>query len=81
MQQFYALSSAEGAYKKKKSRVNWLALGDRNTRFFHQKMNAHRVRNTILSLASMQRHILDNPANIEGNSRLLSKPFGFPFQT
>lgn len=41
-------------------------LGDKNTRFFHQKMNAHRVRNTILNLVSTQGDILDDPAAIEG---------------
>ncbi|XP_058189336.1 uncharacterized protein LOC131306921 [Rhododendron vialii] len=65
VQQFYALSSAEEAYKQQKSRVNWLALGDKNTKKFHQKMNAHRVRNTILSLVSVQGVTLDNPADIE----------------
>lgn len=65
VQQFMALSSAEEAYKKQKSRINWLALGDKNTRFFHQKMNSHRVRNTILSLITDQGVRLENPADIE----------------
>ncbi|KAH7857816.1 hypothetical protein Vadar_016806 [Vaccinium darrowii] len=65
VQQFYALSQAEESYKKQKSRVNWLALGDKNTRFFHQKMNAHRVRNTILSLVNDQGVRLEDPSDIE----------------
>lgn len=63
--QFYELSFAEEAYKKQKSKVSWLALRDKNTRFFHQKMNAHRVRNTILSLESDQGERLEDPVAIE----------------
>ncbi|KAH7834595.1 hypothetical protein Vadar_017721 [Vaccinium darrowii] len=64
-QQFFALSSAEESYKKQKSRVHWLALGDKNTKFFHQKMNAHKVRNTILSLVNAQGIRLERPKDIE----------------
>lgn len=65
VQQFYVLSSAEEAYKRQKSRVSWLALGDKNTKFFHQKMNAHRLRNTILSLVTNQGVRLEVPSAIE----------------
>lgn len=65
VQQYCALLSAEESYKKQKSRVSWLALGDKNTRFFHQKMNAHRARNTILSLVNDQGVRLEDPIAIE----------------
>lgn len=65
VQQFMALSSTEEAFKKQKSRVTWLTLGDKNTRFFHQKMSSHRVRNTILSLLTDQGIRLETPAHIE----------------
>lgn len=52
VQQFFTLGYAEEAFKKQRSRVTWLALGDRNTKFFHQKMNAHRARNSIFSLVN-----------------------------
>lgn len=74
------LSNAEEAYKRQKSRINWLALGDKNTKFFHHKMNAHRVRNTILSLVNNQGATLDNPEAIEEEilnyyKGLLGSPF------
>lgn len=47
---FSELSDAEEAFKKKKSRVFWLSLGDKNTKFFHQKMRSHCLRNKVLSL-------------------------------
>ncbi|KAH7867459.1 hypothetical protein Vadar_033759 [Vaccinium darrowii] len=65
VQQYYSLSVAEESYKKQKSRISWLALGDKNTRFFHHKMNAHRVRNSILSLATDQGVRLEDPNAIE----------------
>lgn len=46
------LSAAEESFKKPKSRVNWLALGDNHTKFFHHKVSSHRVRNKILSLVN-----------------------------
>lgn len=47
---YVELRLAEESFFKQKARVKWLALGDQNTRFFHQKLCSHRVRNTILSL-------------------------------
>lgn len=48
--QFVDLSNAEEAFKKQKSRVQWLGLGDKNTQFFHHKLKSHCMRNKILSL-------------------------------
>lgn len=44
LRSFMELSSAEEDFKKQKSRVKRLSLGDHNTRFFHQKMASHRLR-------------------------------------
>ncbi|KAH7840161.1 hypothetical protein Vadar_013495 [Vaccinium darrowii] len=64
--QFYVLSFAEEEYMRQKCRVQWLASRDRNTKFFRQKMAAHRVRNTILSLMDDQGVRLEDPKAIEG---------------
>uniref|UniRef100_A0A5B6YUZ1 Reverse transcriptase domain-containing protein n=1 Tax=Davidia involucrata TaxID=16924 RepID=A0A5B6YUZ1_DAVIN len=48
--EYLELSLAEEAYYKQKARVRWLALGDRNTSFFHKKVNGNRARNRILSI-------------------------------
>lgn len=47
------LSQAEESFKKQKSRVAWLALGDQNTMFFHHKVSSNRMRNKILSLINL----------------------------
>lgn len=44
------LSEAEQSFKKQKSRVAWLALGGKNTKFFHHKVASNKMRNKILSL-------------------------------
>ncbi|XP_058180059.1 uncharacterized protein LOC131298595 [Rhododendron vialii] len=48
------LRNAEESFMKQRSRVKWLALGDQNSSFFHQKMCAHRARNTIQSLHTIE---------------------------
>ncbi|KAJ6356597.1 hypothetical protein OIU78_004652 [Salix suchowensis] len=40
----------EEAYFKQKSRIQWLKLGDQNTRFFHKSLIHRQSRNTIRSL-------------------------------
>ncbi|KAI8572283.1 hypothetical protein RHMOL_Rhmol01G0186300 [Rhododendron molle] len=50
--EYVLLRTAEESFMKQRSRVKWLALGDQNTKFFHQKLCTHRARNTILSLQS-----------------------------
>lgn len=37
--QYFELSAAEESYKKQKSIVSWLPLGDRNTKFFQDELS------------------------------------------
>ncbi|XP_058211589.1 uncharacterized protein LOC131323761 [Rhododendron vialii] len=60
---YMELSAAEESFKKQKSRVNWLVLGDNNTKFFHHKVSSHRVRN--LSLIIADGIWLDKPADVQ----------------
>ena len=50
MLKYIELSNAEESFKKQKSRVQWLRLGDQNTSFFHMKMTVNRMRNKIFSI-------------------------------
>lgn len=62
---FVEMSGAEEAFKKQKSRVQWLALGDQNTQFFHHKLKPHCVRNKILSLNTSTGVRLTDPTEIK----------------
>lgn len=62
---FMELSAAEESFKKQKSRVNWLALGDQNTKFFHHKVRSNRARNKILSLVTAEGLWLDKPEEVQ----------------
>ncbi|KAI8561587.1 hypothetical protein RHMOL_Rhmol04G0351900 [Rhododendron molle] len=63
---FVELSSAEESFKKQKSRIQWLALGDHNTRFFHHKMKSHSLRSKILSLTDASGTRLTDPVEVKG---------------
>lgn len=63
--QFVDLSNAEEAFKKQKSRVQWLGLGDKNTQFFHHKMKSHCMRNKILSLNTLAGVRITDPEEIK----------------
>ncbi|KAH7845047.1 hypothetical protein Vadar_034581 [Vaccinium darrowii] len=62
---YRSLSAAEEAFKKQKSRVQWLHLGDNNTKFFHKKMAANRLRNKILSINDGNGIRLEDPAAVK----------------
>ncbi|KAH7861825.1 hypothetical protein Vadar_031371 [Vaccinium darrowii] len=62
---FISPSAAEESFKKQKSRVQWLALGDKNTRFFHQKLKTHCLRNKILSLENSHGVRLTDPKEVK----------------
>lgn len=68
-----ALSLAEEGLKKQKSRVMWLALGDKNTKFFHHRVAAHTVRSKILSLVTEAGVRLEDQNAIKGEILGLSR--------
>ncbi|XP_058211806.1 uncharacterized protein LOC131323991 [Rhododendron vialii] len=77
---FVKLSLAEESFKKQKSRVQWLSLGDQNSRFFHQKLKSHCSRSKILSLIDGSSTRLIDPEAIKGEilgyyMGLLGTPF------
>ncbi|KAF6157633.1 hypothetical protein GIB67_037206, partial [Kingdonia uniflora] len=47
---FVDLVKIDEHVKKQKSRVQWLQLGDSNSKFFHNSIKARRARNRILSI-------------------------------
>lgn len=62
---FMELSAAEESFKKQKSRVNWLSLGDQNPKLFHHKVSSNRMRNKILSLVNADGVRLEKPEDIQ----------------
>ncbi|KAG5547389.1 hypothetical protein RHGRI_013168 [Rhododendron griersonianum] len=59
------LRIAEESFMRQRSRIKWLALGDQNTKFFHQKVCARRARNTILSLTDTNGNRVDDPEAVK----------------
>ena len=59
------LSNVEEAFKRKKSRVQWLALGDQNAKFFHKDIASGRMSNKILSLCNEQGQRTDDPTAVK----------------
>lgn len=49
------LANLEEAEAKQKSRINWLKLGDKNTAFFHKKINQRTNQNNITKLIDEER--------------------------
>ncbi|KAG5558768.1 hypothetical protein RHGRI_008653 [Rhododendron griersonianum] len=65
LNKYVELRIAEESFLKQKSRVKWLALGDQNSKYFHQKMCSHRARNTILSLTDSSGCLIDDPEAVK----------------
>jgi len=50
LQIYVSLCAAEEEFMKQKFRIKWLQCKDKNTSYFHKKVNAHRARNKIMSI-------------------------------
>ncbi|KAI8536166.1 hypothetical protein RHMOL_Rhmol10G0235300 [Rhododendron molle] len=62
---YVELRTAEESFMRQRSRIKWLALGDQNTTFFHQKVCARRALNTILSLNDANGNRVEDPEAIK----------------
>lgn len=49
---------------RQRAQIEWLASGDKNTFFFHQRANKRRRRNMIKSLAATNGVIIDDPVQM-----------------
>ncbi|GAA0164975.1 hypothetical protein LIER_20490 [Lithospermum erythrorhizon] len=63
-EELYLLKKAEESLYKAKSRVKWLILGDQCTKFFHQKMRGHHMRNRLVALWSLTGDMLTTQDDI-----------------
>lgn len=55
----------EEGFHRQKSRVQWLALGDQNSKFFHKKVKSHIVRSKILCISDENGNRLEEPTTIK----------------
>lgn len=44
------LRDAEKDFYRQKARIRWLQSGDRNTSYFHRKVNANRAHNKVMRI-------------------------------
>jgi hypothetical protein len=54
---------------RQRARIQWLAEGDKNTKFFHQKANMRRKKNRVEKLTRPNGTICDNPMELEEMSK------------
>ncbi|XP_073049662.1 uncharacterized protein [Primulina eburnea] len=68
------LATKNEVYWKQRSRVNWLAHGDRNSKYFHACVSARRTNNFISGLVSAHGDCSNNPTENEKNTILSCVP-------
>ena len=49
---------------RQRARIEWLALGDKNTKFFHMRASLRRKKNMIKALENSLGVLLDDPADL-----------------
>lgn len=54
------LSMLEEGYLKQKSKLHWLAVGDRNNSYFHNSVKVRRMQNSIREITTSTGEILTN---------------------
>uniref|UniRef100_A0A803P9I4 Reverse transcriptase n=1 Tax=Cannabis sativa TaxID=3483 RepID=A0A803P9I4_CANSA len=64
------LLSREECYWKLRSRANWLALGDRNTKYFHKKATGRKKKNAIVEIMTEDGDKLSTEEDIVGEIEL-----------
>ncbi|GAV92473.1 hypothetical protein CFOL_v3_35852, partial [Cephalotus follicularis] len=50
MEEYYEASRKEEIYFKQKARINWLKLGDSNSKYFHKVVRVRQARNSIVKI-------------------------------
>ena len=64
LKNFHDLARAKEGFLKKKSRIQWLKLGDQNSNFFHKAVKARNSRNSIKSITLENGCRSEDPATI-----------------
>ncbi|KAH0872801.1 hypothetical protein HID58_070163, partial [Brassica napus] len=62
---WHHISGIEEQFYYQKSRVQWLGLGDRNSRFFHKVTQSRNIGNTIRRIVTNDGEILTTPSEIK----------------
>ena len=65
LKNFHELARAEEGFLKQKSRIQWLKLGDQNSKFFHKTVKSRNSRNTMKSITLENGCRIEDPASIK----------------
>ncbi|KAK1384249.1 hypothetical protein POM88_021984 [Heracleum sosnowskyi] len=79
----WQLLHVQESVQHQKSRVQWLALGDQNTNYFHKKVSSNWNQNKILSLVDSSRRVITSESEIQNEAllyfkRLFSNNISYP---